>query len=319
MNIFLIIIILIIIGILLFFINKRILYNKYIIPIITPKDFQCSIDFSQYTEGLNWLKSKKVIIAGLIRNGEDNIEFIKHNIKKVESIFKDYHVLIVENDSTDNTRSLLLEWAEHNSKISILGCGLNADECKLDLPRTIVHDRTFNRIKKMVILRNIYLDFITDNLNIFNSYDFVIIWDLDIKGSFYIDGMGMSGHYFKNNPKISALCSNAVYILNIGYGSKQLKYDSYAHREQKENERLKPLDGLWKVLDLEKCSDDNDIRELSSCFGGFTIYRLRDLIGHRYFLQQKNEEALCEHYTLNKQIGDIYVNPKMVFVILENK
>jgi glycosyltransferase involved in cell wall biosynthesis len=82
-----------------------------------------------------------------------------HVIEEIGSLFNDYNVLIVENDSSDNTRNICLDWSNQNKRVKVLGCGgYNLDVCNLNMKKTLNHSVNFYRMEKMAKLRNIYLD-----------------------------------------------------------------------------------------------------------------------------------------------------------------
>ena len=145
------------------------------------------------------------MIAGLIRNGSKHTPRIKRQTEHLSSYFQDYHILIVENDSTDDTRRQLLAWHDDNPRVDILGCGVNVDECIMKLPKTIDHESDRPRIVKMANLRNIYLDNVLEN---YRSFDYLIVMDLDLVGTCYLDGIASSFGSLDHHPEIDAISSN---------------------------------------------------------------------------------------------------------------
>jgi hypothetical protein len=293
------------------------LYNKFMAAKDTPKNLECTLDPSMIQEGLAYFKTKKVIIAGLSRDSMDAIDTVKQNTAKIASIFADYHLLVVENDSTDGTRKAFLDWAHQNPKITVLGCGINADTCHLDVPKTVIHSRDEKRIRKMVLLRNIYQDYIVTNPDLFNDYDFTIIWDMDIIGTFYADGIASSGYLFKKQPEINALCANGLKISNLGLFTMYTYADPFAHEENgKGGQTLREASNFWMVQPIS-CTNENT-HKVTSCFNGLTIYRKSALVGKKYELKQdeaNSGDAMCEHRTVNADITGIFINPNMLFII----
>ncbi len=304
--------------IVLFYLFRRFLLyklkNNYLTK-YTPKDIGCVLNKNKTKIGFDYLKTKKVIICGLIRDSKKNLYYTKNNLKKLTSLFNDYRILIVENDSVDNTRKELLKMAKKDPKITILGCGVNTRECKLNLKRTIFHGRDHKRIQKMVTLRNIYMDYIRNND--FEDYDFVAVMDLDFVGTFYIDGIASSGYEFKTNPKINAICANAMRIVPVGNSVIYHYYDTYALSYK--NDKLYGRDPQnveqWPL----QCDDEKTyLQEVSSCFNGLTIYKKQALLSAKYVLDTHPEGiAYCEHRTLNAHIKGIYHNAKMILVFFE--
>jgi hypothetical protein len=132
-----------------------------------------------------------------------------------------------ENDSTDNTRQELLAWADKNKNVTILGCGTNAPSCKMSWPKTIGHPHDFTRIKKMATLRNLYIDYVKENLS---DYDWLLVWDMDIIASFYKDGLLNTMNYFSKDEdhNIDGICA---YGVNNDWLLGFQDYDMFAHKE----------------------------------------------------------------------------------------
>lgn len=296
--------------------NRRVIDETYLLPINTPKLLGCNLNHQDVVAGINYFRTKKLIICGLLRDKEMNIPLIKQNLTKLAGIFKDYTCLIVENDSQDDTREQLLEWNKENPRVIILGCGVNVAKCSMKLDPTLTHNYSSKRIGKMVMLRNIYLNYISTNKEKFNDYDFVAIWDMDIVGTFYLDGLASSGLLFKNNPEIKALCANGTGISNLIIFHKQNYYDTYAHAEYDGQQMEKKLNNLFMAY--EECT--NVPRKVESCFSGFTLYRKDAIENKKYFLAaDETDQIKCEHKTLHEQLRDgVYINPQMLFTVVDN-
>ena len=70
-----------------------------------------------YNKGLEVVKDKRILFCGMVR---DSASEVKRNIPVVEkmaSYFADYRVVIVENNSKDNTKNVLKNWEKNNSKV----------------------------------------------------------------------------------------------------------------------------------------------------------------------------------------------------------
>jgi hypothetical protein len=319
----------------LFFISafycKEIMLNEKLLNSLeTPSIVNCPIKQNIANEGLDYFKTKKVIITGLLRNSSDTLPTIKNNISKISKWFKDYKVLIVENDSVDNTRINLLNWADENDKVTILGCGINVKKCELKLPKTIVKTRDDKRINKMVFLRNIYLHHIKNNIDSFKDFEYMICIDMDLKGTVYKEGIGSSGYHFKNKPDLDAMCANGIHVLNMGFFTVTSYHDFYAHKDFNDIKKEKKFDlisnnlfnqGLNFSLSVDNCNIENELLHVKSCFNGFMIYKLSSLIDLNYELDfdEIYNEAECEHVTLNKKLKNVYMNPSLLFFILKNK
>jgi hypothetical protein len=246
----------------------------------------------------------------------ERIGEIKKKAEALGNLFKDYRILIVENDSSDGTRDKLLAWAAQNPKVTILGCGHNAPQCKIPkTPKTDGHGVDRPRIEKMVYLRNIYLQEIKER---YADSDYVAVWDLDSIGSVYLDGVAHTMGLFGIDPEISVVCANGIYR----WGSLTLFYDSYATVDKGEVFHIDmktPHDIRKGLLEHQHVRGDNPI-EVESCFSGFAIYKTQDLLDKNVFYDMSDETNLeCEHTRLNKKIkGRKIINPSMINLILLN-
>jgi hypothetical protein len=301
----------------------QIIYNSSILSFRTPTPiFPISKEKEkQYYEDVKLgkviSKNKRIVICSLLRDASYKLDKIKEKAEKVGELFGDYRILIVENDSEDDTRIKLLEWSKKNPKVEILGCGgVNKTECFMKSDPTVGHSVTFKRIKKMAILRNIYLEHV---YNSYSDFDFIIVWDMDIIGNVYLDGILHSIYEFQD-PDINAICANGVYR----WGPLNIFYDTYAllRKNQKFHISTKLLHDIKEGLTFNY-SRDKDLVEVDSCFSGFTIYNLKKISKLQVYHtipQEDDDNLYCEHVTLNKKIGNgCFVNPKMIYILLLNE
>ncbi len=299
----------------------QMMYNTSALSFFTPDTFPIKeSNLRTYNKmsaaGEIEMKNKRVIITSLVRDVADRLPEIKRKAEKVGSLFKDYRILIVENDSKDGTRELLLDWAKANNKVTILGCGYNVEKCSLPkMPKTIGHGVDRPRIEKMVKLRNIYLDEIK---NRYTDWDYMIMWDLDMISSIYLDGIANTMGWLAKDSTINVVCAYGIYR----WGMLTLFYDTYAllhvgekfHIDDKKIHDIKK--GFWQASyqrgDLPFAVD--------SCFSGFAIYRTSSILDESVIYDMSGPENLeCEHVRLNMKIkGKKVVNPSMINFVLLN-
>lgn len=283
----------------------------------TPPELMCFNDSSKFTEGLTHFRTKTLVICILLRNSENSVLANRAKAELIGSLFKDYRIIVLENDSIDWTRNYLLEWASMNNRVSIIGCPeeLNGWECNLNLKPTIIHDRSISRIERMVNLRNMCLKHIRDD-SLLRTYDYVLNWDMDILADFYIDGIGSSGYWFKNGVDgviPEAICANT--ILGVKYNNddpvaNSTYYDTYAHMDLEDNRPYRTINDIKPP----SCKEDK-LWHVTSCFNGFTFYRLPSILSKFYELELNGNEAICEHTTLHKKMTRVYINPRMILNI----
>jgi len=266
--------------------------------------------FSQKVQdGFQRMKHLRVNICGLLRDVGDRMDDIIKKVEGVGNLFDSYTVFIVENDSEDNTREKLLEWSEKNPHVVILGCGINKEKCNLNLQRTQGHSVTRNRIEKMTHLRNIYLEYSKQVPS-----DYTIVWDMDVLGALYHDGLANTLSYMESQPSIDAMCSFGMYRfypLNI-------YYDTYAHIEKGDTFHIdkKSLHDFQKGFLEVRYARGEEPREVVSCFSGFTVYRSKSIERVQY--ENPGDNLECEHVGFNRKLNKVLLNPSMIHLIMRN-
>jgi len=294
------------------------------ISLYTPKDnFSLSVNMNQQEfdgiikKGFAFAKTKSIVITSLVRNVEERMSDIIIKVESLGNMFKKYKVLIVENDSTDNTRQLLLDWKNRNNNVTILGCGYNATSCTMKLPPTSDHSVSTSRIQKMADLRNILLEEIKKN---YNDYNYVAMWDLDIYGSLYLDGVATTFCHFQENKDVDVI---SAFGLNVLFPGKYIYYDTYAHVEKGGSFELsKKTEHDIKIgsLGMKYTYGDKPI-EVDSAFGGMTFYTMSGLKDAYYDMTPDNPTGNieCEHVRLHRRIpGKKMMNPSMIHIVLKN-
>ena len=270
----------------------------------------------------------KIILVGLIRDGIKNINYIMNVYQELKKKCNEIKFIIIENDSIDNTREKLLNYSKKDKNIIIL-CPdkktINDKECKLN--NYEIKEKDHNpkqpRIKKLSILRNFYIKYIFEQLN-WKEYEYLFVFDLDLKGELYIDGIMHSICQINKNPTISGISCNGLIRNKNNYFNEYIYYDSFAYIEK--NESIE-----WDIY-FDKTSHDKyvskyittkylesmDLDLVASAFGGFCIYNIKHIYDNRAtYSYSKNENKLsCEHSHFNKDLN-IYVNPRMLFLIQE--
>ncbi len=292
------------------------MYNSQSLSLYTPSSFHVSnhesLDYYT-TIGYANAKSSKVIIATLLRDVNKNIPAIIKKAEAVGKLFADYRILIVENDSSDGTRR------KNNPKVTLLGCGLNVPKCSVDFAKikTDGHGINRGRIDKMTHLRNIILTYIK-NENELKTFDYTIVWDLDVVGTSYLDGIANSIGHFSERKDANVISSYGVYK----WVYLLLYYDTYAHIDHGDKFELKQkkIHDIKKGLGTKGYRGD-DLVSVVSSFGGLAIYRTSVLLRPDvYYDLSPTENIECEHVRLHRRIGaGVFMNPSMINYILLNE
>jgi hypothetical protein len=270
------------------------------------------INFSEEAKnGMKLFRNKKIIITGLIYNSESQIQYITEWFNIVKSLCYECHIVIVENNSKDNTRKFCELWRNSDPEHVHLVC--NSLQC--DGNWQVINDKSpfSNRIKKMAFLRNKYVEYISKN---FKEMDYVFVIDFDLKGTLFWDGIFHSIFQFYSNPSINVIACNGIVAGSLLY------YDSFAYAKDKSELR-------WNST-FDKQNHDQDVLQnisqhyqnslemdkVMSAFGGFCIYKFVDFIDKYYGYEEKR--FACEHCIYHEQYDNVQLNPKMIFIIEEN-
>ena len=257
-----------------------------------------------YDENLkNNIKNYNVIISGCCINVE---AYIKKNIDIIDNIgekFKNYIVIIYENDSIDNTRKILLKNYKKNYYYIF---------------ENDISDKIKSRIARIAYCRNKILDKIK---TLSFNYDYLIMMDLDnvttdkivntFDTCFCYDvnkwaGMfaNQSDYYYdifalRVKNFIEFNCWNE-YHTYIKYTDIELNYEN---RSNIFNNYI----GKYKTY-----IPPNKLINVLSAFGGFGIYNKKYIENINYSIE--NEE--CEHVFFNKNIikngGKLFINTRMI-------
>lgn len=288
---------------------------------------EINIYVRQVKEGAQSCLRYRTILAGLIRNAESNVPFLQETYRELKAIFSEIVFIIVENDSSDRTRSLLLEWAQNDASIIILcdnGLPKNLPSCQIQGHETFYKDKVpfVKRIQKLAHVRNVYLDYIYNDQRL-SAFDYLCVMDLDLNGHLFLDGVFHSFYHMNRDPSISGIaCNGMVHKKPIATSTPFTYYDSFAFVALGE-----PFE--WST-EFDKFSHDQDVLlyttkryttdmsldHVSSAFGGFCIYKMQEILMRKAkYSFSKNNKLSCEHSHFHINLRKICVNPRMIFLI----
>lgn len=267
--------------------------------------------------------SRRLVIAGLLRNGSQNIPTLKKYLLQMTTIFQDVRVVIVENDSMDGTREALLAWAHADPRIVIL-CDdtktVNTPVCTIptfSMELMMSHGESSQRIRRMAFLRNIYLKYVRDH---WKDYDYFMVLDMDLFGTIFNDGIFHSLDMFATDPGINGICCNGI----IQNERMFVYYDSFAYIPPNSSYIFNTIsdkvvhDTYVHTKITEKYLHSIDLDRVFSAFGGLCIYRM-EAVAHEYIWYGFSDTGFaCEHSFLNRHIPNLFVNPRMIFLIASN-
>lgn len=245
--------------------------------------------------------NKNIVIAALARDCEKSLPKMIELIEELRLHFFWTQIVVVENDSKDDTKNILFNWEKTSDRVKII----SQDYGTLTIPEIgqVDCDPTISidRIEKMAFYRNIYLDYI-EKLNC--DIDYLMVIDIDIE-FFSIDGLLQAIE--KDENEWGAIFPNGItqkYYFGI---LSKIYFDCFAIYEY-------PFDGDFsynqKKLDITFKTINKNIRNYKkysvvSAFSGIGIYRYKAIKGLRYkasLNKDMNGTAICEHIPFNMEI-----------------
>ena len=256
------------------------------------------------------LKEHTVVICSIVRNARRGLVRNAPVIRSLCAHFKDYRVVIFENDSTDGTDRFLQEWAEKDPKVYV--------SCRRIGVRTIPRPEDVScnpffsiwRNEKMSGFRNQYLAYVESQG--WNP-DFLVVVDLDV-AKLNLDGIltsftdtvewdAVTSFGYSLSPKLSRRYHDTYAFVEYGCEDIPQTEESIVSASYR-YAKVKPTDPWIRVF---------------SAFGGLAIYRYPCIRGLRYKAIENADPRVAsraEHYSLYAQMKErgfdrVYVNPAM--------
>jgi hypothetical protein len=280
------------------------------------KSFPCSKGKEQQyktlvKEGYKKMAQETVVFCGLIRNGESSFPLMIERIEKTGKLFKDYKVVVFENDSIDGTRKLLKEWSKKNNNVHLIECDYS--DCKIGhKPMYEYGTWSKDRMERMAYFRNFYLKEVKEK---YNNFDYMMVVDLDIKGPWSNDGVA---HVIAQK-EWDAQFAYGLHSILTG-GQLLLMYDALAYlgiNDTRENLKSRFL-LVWSYLKMNfyrflGVKKGDPLIPVKSSFSGLGIYKIKSIMNAEY------KKDLCEHIAFHEQMaqngyGKLFINPSLLLL-----
>eukprot|EP00299_Pterocystis_sp_00344_P000328 c10099_g1_i2.p1 GENE.c10099_g1_i2~~c10099_g1_i2.p1 ORF type:complete len:561 (+),score=117.85 c10099_g1_i2:52-1734(+) len=284
--------------------------------------FTCAFECSKLAtvnrvieKGYSRAKLHEILFVSITRNEAHSLPKTIRWIEKTGAMFSNYHVLMLEEDSSDSTPNILKDWAARNSHVIV--------ECRREHSHSADRDGNLSnsRFQRLADLRNRYVEKISDPIYAHVSH--VIVVDSDLTLGWDLDGIAHSFGLLEYselgskseirdwkyqrelmNSQWDAVCSNSIV-----HSENDRYYDSLAY-----------LDLMFKSSNFGEHQEIihtpiDPANVILSCFGGLAIYRKSVLEGCRYGLL-KHVNPACEHHGLHKCLYNngkrLLFNPRQV-------
>jgi len=300
--------------------------NFFIEPFCSIEQLQNSKILPKHQEQLQYFKNlskkgyenakkKKVVFSFLVRNSSYHVNKMRVKIETLGKHFKDYHVLLFENDSSDGSRELLKSWASQNKHVTVMDCcEFGNCDCKLQWKKA-THDgvHSQSRIERMRVMRQYMLNHVKTH---FRNWDYSIVMDFDLEGSIFKDGF-FTSFAFENNFDVMFASGLTSFPCLLNH---HMLYDAWAFLAEKDN--LKDInkeniikDFLYQTDVLMKYPIDFELQKAKSGFNGLAIYKIDSIMDAAYV--NTISRSNCEHIDLHLHMIDngfsnIYFNPSMI-------
>jgi len=266
---------------------------------------------SNHAEGLRRASRLRVLFAGLVRDAGKALPQTLEVLTSLGRNFRDYKVLVFENDSADKTVSVLQALAAKDPHLLFrnhtLGLG-NTKDCPLC---KFGHAR----VQRMAKVRNMLRGWILRVLAR-GSWDLVALVDADLGefGPHAIEAdmvIAALGRPESRENRWDVLCANSLRhfrkILKEPIGH----HDAYAFRLEGHDE----FNQSWGDYEVARRPwyEDWPLLPVHSCFGGFAMYNASAFARCRYDEQLKDCEHVGFHACLRSagSEGRIFMDPQM--------
>jgi hypothetical protein len=268
--------------------------------------------------------NERIIFTGLCQ--DHGRQIISHWLPIIESIgdcFEDYRILIMENDSFDDTRSQWLHETYRNRRILLL-CNddqpLNMKECRLGI-RSSTGDKEKNlkeRVNHMADLRDLYLKRVRRK---WSNYQYMVVIDWDLIGQLSLEGFFHALAFVRDG------MADGVAVNSLYYKDKMWHiFDTYPllnhHRCNEIYEKKKKLDVIidkqWRQRMTKTLIAPVQVE---SAFGGMAIYSLPRVLATESFYTIPDLEKLCDiqcEHTSFHRLLHIFIDPWFVLLLSKN-
>jgi len=234
-----------------------------------------------------------VVITGLCRDVRMCLPRFAARVERLGSMFRDYHVVLYENDSTDRTLEFLHDWQALNPRVHVHSETLNIHR----FPQA----RSLPRAAHLAACRNHCRTRIVQD---FAAAEFVIVADSDLLGGWSYDGIA---HTF----------GHADWDFVGSYGLIRRPFRSTAPWEYQHFDtwafRPDPRANPYSGVDASELAlpRGGPLLPVHSCFGGLGIYRAECLHAAEY----SGED--CEHVALHTRLRErgfdrLFLNPSQI-------
>ncbi len=213
---------------------------------------------------------QKVIICGVCKDVASRLPYTITIMEKIGSLFRDYRVVVYENNSSDTTPNILKAWQKSNGRVYAI-----SEFLKRPVLERIIVNRLDNGDlfcpEAIARARNIVLEVALSDS--YDGFDYIIWMDMDFKLEPDYEAFE---EIFTTNKKWDA-------VFAYGIDPRGVHWDWYAFRDELCPIGSELLGNDWWYLPKQLVlTKNNDWYHVYSAFGGCGIYKKASIKGCRY-------------------------------------
>lgn len=267
--------------------------------------------FMRVERGYTNMKTHKIVIGGMARNIGHVLEKTVARLQRIGKLFLDYRIVILENDSKDNTRNILKDWKAENPRVELVP--LHEDSVEGHIYRHPLKNNSLylkSHMERMANLRNRLLNYIKSAHS--KNFSHVLMCDLDIDGPISLDGMATCFSY----GGWDVMTANGI-SFNIGnFNLNSTSYfDIFSLVFLDQHPRRNVLATFLKSSVSMKHRRGDIPMQVKSAFGGAAIYTMESLVKSAAQYSHEYSEHVCLHlHMADNGYGKIFINPSFLLL-----
>jgi glycosyltransferase involved in cell wall biosynthesis len=253
-------------------------------------------------EGAVVAARSKVVVCGLARNIGHILPLTLQRIDRLGQSFGDWSLVVVENDSTDDTKEILREVADANPGRVV--CDMR------DLGRPYLRGFEPARVQAYAEYRNRYRELAREH---YPDADYVIPIDLDAWGGWSDSGVLNGIGWLNRIERAACMASVSLFRdprMRIGDHAVWAHYDQWAFRWQGWQNRLDEWFVFWRP------PPGSHPLQVNSAFGGLAIYKAKPFWDHEYASDDGDIEHVGLHRRMIANGWGVFLNPAQRCVMM---
>lgn len=268
--------------------------NQFTPDVVLPVEPEFQEQYDRFSAaGSVVAANSHVVVVGMARDIADILPVTIARLKDIGSQFRRMSVVVVENDSKDNTKSVLQSWADSSQGEVIADCR--------DLGREDLRGFEPSRVQRYADYRNRYREIARDH---WPDADYVLAVDLDPWGGYSSSGIMNSIGWMQALPNAACMASTSIYrAATDGDGRVWAHYDAWAFRLYSEACRFDRYFPLWLP------PPGSAPIEVFSAFGACALYDAKRFYEAQYVSVDGDIEHSGLHANIRKGGGRIFLNP----------